>query len=66
MPRWTYQCPECEEARDVIGSLKDFEQDTLVVPSCPVHAVAMERQISATNFVIKGYAASTGYAYKKP
>ena len=68
MPRWDYACPTagCPETTEVIGSVRDLEQNTLDTPQCPVHAIAMERRIAATNFTIKGYAASTGYTYKKP
>jgi putative FmdB family regulatory protein len=62
MPRYPLTCPACQQTHDYQVRWADLATVTCV--QCG--AWPLEREPTAANFTIKGYAASTGYARKKP
>lgn len=62
MPYYTLECPACQHRQETVARWS--EVPTVTCGACGTTGLTIVP--TPTNFTIKGFAASTGYTYKKP
>jgi putative FmdB family regulatory protein len=61
MPIYLYACPKCDEKKEEITSLSEY--DPSYRPICPTCQENMEREIAASPGKVYGYSANNGYSW---
>lgn len=65
MPTYVYECPHCKRVKEIIHSVKELEERTVVCEACipKKHGCfKMKRIVAPTSFILKGQGwAKDGY-----